>query len=590
MKNISLEFNKKVPMIAIILLTFLVIMSVATFLIFIQDERMKNDQEYAVTIAYYNMIDEIEEYANENISLIEGLSAYIQTTNNYQDIKINDYLRYLVGDKLNAIRNVSVLKDTTIQWVYPLEGNRDAIGVDLSKIPAQAKEIQLVKNDLIQLFVGPVNLVQGGTGFIVRIPLLKNNAYWGMVSIVLRSEVTFSFIREFSDKNQVEFLITHAEDNSSIIFGEKSILNKNPLMFNTKETFGGWDIYVIPKNGWSSNLYWKAIVYLVAFIISLIASVYIIRWTSHYSSTIDSKNVLEEKYIRDRFTGIFTRDYFNNRAREEFSHAIRNKQPLSMVYFDLDHFKEANDNHGHLKGDEILLSIVDKVNTIIRNEDVFARWGGDEFIILMPETDLSSTEFISERIRREVESLEICKSLNVTISIGCSQWVENEYLESWFLRTDEALYKSKNNGKNRVTVSEPDAHTKVLLRIEWLQKWNCGNKIIDKEHRSLMNRCNMLIESSLSRSTTDGIVKNIEYFFDELRNHFRDEILILEKAKYPKLEMHKQEHDNILNEGNRFFKLVMNNELPLIDLYSFLIDRIIKGHLVLKDRDYFDYL
>lgn len=590
MRNLLLKNKNKLAVIGISVLTLITVVSVTVFLVYITEERIIENQEYEVTIAYYNMVDEVEEFVNENVSLLRGLSAYIQMTDNYDNDEIYNYLDYLIQGRLNSIRNISVLEDTTIQWVYPIEGNEDAIGVDLAKIESQAEDINTVKNDLIKVFVGPVDLVQGGTGFIVRIPLLKNNEYWGMISVVLRSEITFNFIREFSDLNKVDYLITHENNSNDIIYGNTNILEENPLKFKTDKSLGQWDVYSIPKGGWANNRLGKALAYLFGLTIGIILSIYVFRWSTHYSTTVQGKNILEEKFIRDRFTGIYTREYFNSRAKEEFSHALRNKLPLSMIYFDLDHFKEANDTHGHLVGDEVLIEIVELVDSLIRKEDVFARWGGDEFIILMPETELSSVKFISERIRREVENLELCKSLNVTISIGCSQWVHNEYLESWFSRTDQALYESKRTGKNKVTVSNPENENDLLLKIEWLDEWNCKNEIINKEHKNLLNRCNMIIESSLSRSATDSITKNIEYFFDELRNHFKDEVQILRKSNYSDLEDHIRKHEELLDKGYKVFDDAINNNIALNELFSFLINKVIKGHLVLEDREYFDQL
>lgn len=590
MKKYNNRIKNKISVYGISLITIVVLISLSILLVYMVEERLRSNQEYEVRIAYYNLIDEIDEIVNENVSLQEGFSAYINTIDTYEDDSIYRYLDFLLKDKLKSIRNVSVFQDTTIKWVYPLEGNEDAIGVDLSKVPEQADAINKVKKERVKLFVGPVDLVQGGTGFIVRLPLIKKNEFWGMVSIVLRSEITFDFVREYSEKHQMEYLITHSGEPNNNIFGNPEILDMNPLKYNTDESLGGWDIYTVPMNGWNDYSFWKSIAYLFGGMISLLGGFYMFRWLSDYNSAIEGKNDLEQKYIRDRFTGIYTREYFNARANEEFSHALRNNYPVSMVYFDLDHFKEANDEHGHLVGDKVLLEIVELVNAIIRKEDVFARWGGDEFIILMPETDLSEVKLISERIRRKVENIEICKSLNVTVSVGCSQWVENEYLESWFLRTDKALYESKNSGKNKVSFSDPKEESNILSKIDWVKKWDSGNIVIDEEHKVLLDRCNIIIESSLSRSATDDIIINIDSFFDELRNHFAHEIEILESINYPEIEYHKKKHNEILSEGNHIYENTINNKISLMELFSFLINTVIKDHLIKEDHNYFKYL
>jgi len=558
--------------------------------IYIIEEDLRNNKEYEVTISYSNMIDEIQAIINSNISLLEGFGAYINTIDTYEDESVYRYLEYLIGGNLDTIRNVTIFRDTTIKWVYPLKGNEDAIGVDLAKVPTQSKEINLVKKELTRLFTGPVDLVQGGTGFIVRVPLTKNDQYWGMVSIVLRSEITFNFIRNYSEDNKVDYYITFNDDINSPIYGNPEILNMNPIKFQTKETLGGWDIYTIPQGGWNERKIWHYFAYIIGTFTSVLCGYFVFKWSTQYSITLEGKNSLEKKYIRDQFTGVFTREYFDTRAKEAFYHAKRNNYPLSMLYFDLDHFKRVNDRYGHLIGDKVLLAIVKIVNATIRKEDVFARWGGDEFIILMPETDLSKVKIIAERIRYKVENCEICKSLKVTISMGCSQWVENEYLESWFLRTDKALYKSKNTGKNKVSYYDKKLENDILLKIEWSEKWSSGNYKIDQEHKKLFLMCNNIIEKSLSRSASDNIINNIESFFHELRSHFREEIEILEKVRYHNLEAHKKRHDEILSQGDQIFQHTKKNRITLIELFSFLVHDVIIGHLVKEDAIFFKHL
>lgn len=581
--------NKKIALI-ISILTVLSILSLTVYLVYNTEERLRNQEEYEVRIAYQNMIDDIQGYINQNVSYLVGFSAFIETIDTYEDEIIYRYLHFLLGNKLDDIRNVSVLKDTTIQWAYPLAGNENAIGIDLSEIPAQTEAINRVKNDFVRVFDGPVDLVQGGTGFIIRVPIIKENQYWGMVSIVLKTDHIYNLVDTYSSDNGLEYLITRDNDSSQIIYGNNDLLKQEPLMFSTDKNIGGWDIYTVPKGGWNDNNIWKLIFYLLGIILSSLIGYYVYKWLMDYNIAVEGKNDLQEKYIRDRFTGIYTREYFNSRVNEEFSQAVRYEYPLSMIIFDLDHFKEVNDDKGHLVGDEVLLEIVALVNTIIRKEDVFARWGGDEFIILMPETELSSGHFISERIRREVENLALCNRLNVTISLGCSQWIEHEYLESWFLRTDNALYKSKKTGKNKVTVSQNPNEKNVLIRIDWLDEWNCGNPTIDIAHQNLLDRCNTIIESSLNRSSTDNIIINIESFLEELKGHFKDEIDLLKDSHYPDIERHIKIHEDLLIKGDQIYADTKKSQIQLIELFTFLINTVIKEHIVLEDHKYFKYL
>lgn len=298
-------------------------------------------------------------------------------------------------------------------------------------------------------------------------PLTKNDTYWGMVSIVLRAENAFGFIENHSDRYNVEYLITHGDKPDEVIFGDRDVLNMQPLKFRIEDSLGGWDIYAVPNGGWNDQRGTLGIIFVIGFFINIMISRYIYSWIINYNKVLDDKIELEKKYILDRFTGIYTRDYFNLKVHEEFKNVERHGYPISMIYFDLDHFKNVNDTYGHATGDKVLLQVVDIVKSIIRESDIFARWGGDEFILLLPHADLRQAIEVSERIRYAIENLEINKSLGVTASLGCSQWKIMEYIESWFSRTDKALYASKNSGKNKVTSNDHNSEKNILVKVKW---------------------------------------------------------------------------------------------------------------------------
>jgi len=588
--NVNTSISKKTIALVTSIITLIVLFSITILILFNYSNQLRYDSEYKMSISYHSLVDEIQDFTNQNISLIAGFSAFIQTSNVYKDEDIYTYLDYLLKDHLDEIRNVGILQDTTIMWNYPLEGNESAIGVDFSKIPEQADSIIRVKENLETLFVGPVNLVQGGVGFIIRKPLMKNGKYWGMASIVLKAEQAFAFVENFSELYNTEYLITHANKPDEIIFGNKEILEMSPLKFRTQDSLGGWDIYTVPRGGWKNYGSLFASILIVCSFIYIIISIAIYRWIIDYNLVLKDKIELEKKYIRDRFTGIYTREYFNMRVQEEFSHAKRVGYPISMIYFDLDHFKNVNDTYGHSAGDKVLISVVDIVKTVVRTEDVFSRWGGDEFILLLPRTGLNEAANISERIRTEIENLEISRSLNVTASVGCSEWKKSEYLDSWFSRTDKALYISKDTGKNKVTISNHETEKDILIKVKWDNAWNCGNSIIDKEHRKILDTCNSIIESSLVKSSFNETIRNIEVFLQEIEQHFSNEMAILKKIDYPDVNEHAQIHGVLLNKSKDIYEKMLHEDITSVELFIFLLNDVVDGHFRDEDVKYFKYI
>lgn len=155
----------------------------------------------------------------------------------------------------------------------------------------------------------------------------------------------------------------------------------------------------------------------------------------------------------DALTGAYTRRYLDDVAAREMARSARNKTPLSLVIFDIDHFKQTNDSHGHLAGDKVLVTLSTLCKENIRSTDVLCRFGGEEFIILMPETDLESAYQKVEVLRKQVAEKPLVEfngeQILVTFSAGVQTWNNNEKLADLIERADKALYRAKREGRNR---------------------------------------------------------------------------------------------------------------------------------------------
>jgi len=173
--------------------------------------------------------------------------------------------------------------------------------------------------------------------------------------------------------------------------------------------------------------------------------------------------ICEQQLARtDSLTGINTRRHLLELAEHEFNVAIRYRPPLSVLMFDVDHFKQINDTFGHAVGDQMLQGIVQIVCAEIRSVDVFGRYGGDEFIVLLPQTSAQEVLPLAERICAKVASLRIETDkgpLTITLSLGIAQTIHHDVLElgyipqpdsveDLFLRADRALYEAKQSGRN----------------------------------------------------------------------------------------------------------------------------------------------
>ncbi|NOX75064.1 MAG: diguanylate cyclase [Gammaproteobacteria bacterium] len=168
---------------------------------------------------------------------------------------------------------------------------------------------------------------------------------------------------------------------------------------------------------------------------------------------------LREMSNRDGLTQLFNRRYIEENLDMEFQRAKRYKHPLSVILSDIDFFKKVNDTHGHLAGDEVLRIVSQRLQNGLRNVDVLGRYGGEEFMVVLPDTSLEGARVLAERLRQAVEETPIeaeGASLNVTVSLGITELREaTAGYQQLIAEADTGLYQSKENGRNCVTIFAP---------------------------------------------------------------------------------------------------------------------------------------
>lgn len=164
-------------------------------------------------------------------------------------------------------------------------------------------------------------------------------------------------------------------------------------------------------------------------------------------------NTLEKKAYKDNLTGINNRENFEEFFTIEIAAAKHNNKPLSLIIFDVDHFKLINDTYGHQAGDIILVDLVNLIGENIKNGDIFARWGGEEFVILTPQTEISGARNLAENLRKLVQAHRFSYvEQEITASFGIAQLEDEDNKKTLFEKADSALYEAKKNGRNRVEI------------------------------------------------------------------------------------------------------------------------------------------
>ncbi|TRZ99223.1 MAG: diguanylate cyclase [Rhodocyclaceae bacterium] len=158
---------------------------------------------------------------------------------------------------------------------------------------------------------------------------------------------------------------------------------------------------------------------------------------------------LEQLMLTDPLTGIGNRRLLTRRLAEETTRAQRYQRPLSAIFFDLDHFKRINDAYGHAAGDTVLAGVAESLKSCLREYDLLGRFGGEEFVVLLPETGIEDALQVAERMRVDVAGMRLPQiPETITVSAGLAEWTQDETGEDLLKRSDRALYRAKQAGRN----------------------------------------------------------------------------------------------------------------------------------------------
>lgn len=172
--------------------------------------------------------------------------------------------------------------------------------------------------------------------------------------------------------------------------------------------------------------------------------------------------ILHRQATTDPLTGCYNRKMFSDQLQNETARSTRHGETYSVVIFDIDDFKSVNDLYGHPAGDQVLINIANLVHENLRKSDIFARWGGEEFIMLLPETNLQGAAVLADKIRHIISTHDCGPPGCKTCSFGVVEFIQDETTEELINYADRALYFAKNNGKNQV----------AIFNNKDIEKWN----------------------------------------------------------------------------------------------------------------------
>ena len=439
----SSENAHPVPLIGAALVLLLFVAFGEMFLSF-QGNEAKHKQRME-TISYTALLRaRAERELNSLLYLNSGLGSYLVVRNNdIQPKEVNDILAVLHRSSAH-IRNFGIAIGYRLTFVYPLKGNEKAIGLYYPDQPAQWPLIRNIIFSGKPALAGPVQLVQGGSGLIYRVPLSISGKYWGLLSTVIDTDSFFKTISEEVGDSRFEFAVRGKDGQGvlgDMVWGDKTLFGHDETFVQEIDIPGGaWSIGVRPKEDVLQDRYTLLVRLLSATLGGIIA------WMLY--TLIRNRADLASLAMYDQQTGLPNRRLFEDRARMAFARQRRSPDKVcALLFLDLDGFKGINDQFGHKAGDAVLSATAERIRSVLRQNDTVARWGGDEFIILLENVTQDAIEAYMHRLRDKIESpieFEECR-LKVGVSIGfaiCSE--TSGSLDDILKVADKRMYADKH--------------------------------------------------------------------------------------------------------------------------------------------------
>ncbi len=357
-----------------------------------------------------------------NLYKSDGFNSTIDTALSENDW-INEFINNNSVYELHLARRPNLEKEVMLYVSYAVKDENRLIGI--AGVGISLNNIREILADYSEDFEGSAYLVN--TNGTIQINSGPHPS----------TPVSYQFL-----KNQEKEIYNEFEEDNIFI----SEVDGNDVIFSfyyIEEI----DVYLVMNQDYDILdflLVYQKIRTIVVFVIAfLLLAILIIKITSHFHK----KNI---KLVNtDYLTEIFNRNAFDESLKEAVSFVKEKDSEITLAIIDVDDFKRINDVHGHIEGDKILKSTANHFNTFIRDKDIVARWGGDEFAVIF-RCDLEHTKRILSRIKESVQENSILSKYGVTFSIGITQCNKDDDIKSLLKRADEALYSAKDQGKDRI--------------------------------------------------------------------------------------------------------------------------------------------
>lgn len=288
--------------------------------------------------------------------------------------------------------------------------------------------------------------------------------------------------------------------------------------------------------------------------------------------------------LKDRLTGVWNRRKLEEVAGSELNRLRRNGSLVSMLLIDLDDFKQVNDRFGHVSGDLVLRALSIACSKALSDIDIFGRWGGEEFIAILPGAGVEEAIAAAERLRVAATEIEAGDGIHASISIGIALAFSSDTVTSWLERADVALYRAKAAGKNRWFLDTPLRRENGVLQLDWGDRLRVGVEEVDAEHAELLAMANELLKLLVGNHRKQTILQMLQALCEALVTHCANEEKLIGERHLQRLEPHMVSHKQMLGRMKFLTDLYESDDLPLNAFIQFIVFEICIQHIAREDR------
>lgn len=390
----------------------------------------------------------VEAELNSTIYLGIGLSGYLSLGPDLEETAVMRMLA-AIYERGHDIRNIGLAPNNRISYIYPLAGNEAALGLKYESVPEQWPGVKRAMEEKSTVVVGPVALVQGGYGIITRTPVfLTDGSYWGIVSMVVDITALLERVSAtYHAPGSRWALRANSSDASPYVYGDPALFDGGSVRLPVTLPGGVWEIAVASGHGAGQGVLGSRVPVRrllnvpVALLVGLL-----------FYLVLRERTVIHHMAVHDTLTGLPNRRLLFERLEQRIALAVRYDNAFCIIYVDLDRFKPVNDEYGHRCGDLVLCEVADRMRNVIRGSDTVARVGGDEFVILLPDTsEVSGAEHVRRNLIEAIEKpIRTDRGeLSVSASMGIGRYPDHgKTPEELIGNTDSAMYAEKDRTRD----------------------------------------------------------------------------------------------------------------------------------------------